>query len=59
MGTHTPIEGENIGIISKKFQESAWIFNYLKEFSKNLSPSTRSHDFSVENLSYLSTLQLS
>lgn len=58
MGTHTPIEGENIKTISQKFQESAWIFDHLKESSKSLSPSTRSHDFSVENLLFLSTLQL-
>ena len=58
-GTHTPIEGEAIAVVSKKFQEAAWIFNYLKEFGKNLPPSVRTHDFTLENLSFLSTLQLS
>lgn len=58
-GTHTPIEGDAVKTVSQKFQEAAWIFNYLKDFTKNLQPSVRSHDFSIENLTFLSTLQLS
>ena len=58
MGTHTPIEADTIKTVSQKFQEAAWIFHHLKESSKDLQPSCRSHDFSVENLSFLSTLQL-
>lgn len=56
--TRTPIEGENIKIVSQKFQEAAWVFDHLKESSKDLQASTRTHDFTAENLLFLSTLQL-
>lgn len=58
IGTHTPLEGEAIKNVSRKFQESAWLFDHIKKTSETLPPSCRSHDFTVENLMYLSTIQL-
>jgi programmed cell death 6-interacting protein len=58
IGTHTPLEGDAIKTISQKFQESAWLFDHIKKTSEPLPPSCRSHDFTVENLMYLSTIQL-
>ena len=57
-GVHTPLEGDAIKTVSQKFQEAAWLFEYIKKTSDALSPSCRSHDFTVENLMYHSTIQL-
>lgn len=58
IGVYTPLEGEAIKSISQKFQESAWLFDYIKKTSDALSPSVRTHDFTVENLLFHSTIQL-
>lgn len=58
IGVHTPLEGDAIKSISQKFQEAAWLFDHIKKTSDSLSPSCRSHDFTVENLLYFSTIQL-
>jgi hypothetical protein len=58
IGTHTPIEGDSIKTVSQKFQEAAWLFDYIKQTSDALPPSCRSYDFTIENLQYNSTIQL-
>lgn len=58
IGTHTPLEGDAVKTVSQKFQEAAWLFDHIKKTSDALSPSSRSHDFTVENLLYHSTIQL-
>ena len=55
---YTPIEGAAIKTVSQKFQEAAWLFDHIKKTSDSLPPSCRSHDFTVENLMYYSTIQL-
>jgi len=39
IGVHTPLEGEAIKTISQKFQEAAWLFEYMKKTSDSLPPS--------------------
>jgi hypothetical protein len=58
IGVHTPLEGDVIKSVSQKFQEAAWVFEYMKKTTDSLSPSSRSHDFTVENLLFHSTIQL-
>jgi programmed cell death 6-interacting protein len=58
IGVHTPLEGDAVKSVSQKFQEAAWLFDHIKKTSDSLSPSCRSHDFTVENLLYFSTIQL-
>lgn len=58
IGVYTPLEGDAIKSISQKFQESGWLFDYIKKTSESLPPSCRSHDFTVENLLFHSTIQL-
>lgn len=58
IGTHTPLEGDAIKTVSQKFQEAAWLFDHIKKTSETLKPSSRSHDFTVENLMFWSTIQL-
>jgi len=58
IGVFTPLEGDSIKTVSHKFQEAAWLFDHIKKTSENLQPSVRSHDFTIENLMYNSTVQL-
>ena len=58
IGVYTPLEGDATKKVSQKFQEAAWLFDHIKKTSGNLQPSVRSHDFTVENLLYYSTIQL-
>jgi hypothetical protein len=58
IGVHTPLEGDAVKTVSQRFQEAAWIFDYMKKTTDSLAPSSRSHDFTVENLLFHSTIQL-
>ncbi|CAI2387221.1 unnamed protein product [Moneuplotes crassus] len=58
IGVYTPLEGDAIRDVSQKFQEAAWLFDHIRKNLDGLKPSERSHDFTVENLMFNSTIQL-
>ncbi len=52
------LSGEGIKEASKLFQQSAWVFDYMRNMVNSLQPSEVSVDFTSEALSMLSNLML-
>jgi len=58
LACYMPLDGDQIKIASKYFQQSAWIFNHLLTLTSRLPASEQTPDFSREALTMCSNLCL-